>query len=143
MSRLVRPETQLLQISNGDWLLVKKNLNTGERRRVFARQVKSMNVGERIAIDPIQVGRALVIEYLLDWSLTGLPDKDGIESVIPIQGKSADEIGEILDQLDPDSFTEIREAIEAHEAEMEAARDLKKTAKSGENNWSPTMPSVA
>ena len=35
MSRFVRPETERLELTDGDWMLVKRRLTAGEQRRAF------------------------------------------------------------------------------------------------------------
>lgn len=119
--RVVPPETVRLPISDGDWIEVKKRLTAGEARAVMGRMVKSMSPGEKIQLDPIEVGRSKAIEYLYDWSLVGSDGK-----VIAIRDRSRAEIGQQLDALDGDSFKEITDAIEAHEKAMEAEREEKK-----------------
>lgn len=133
-SRVVRPETVRLEISQGDWLLVKKRLTAGESRRIYARMIKTMAAGEKIEMDPMQVGRSQAIEYLLEWSL---------ESELPIRNRSADDIGRALDAIDPSSFKEIIDAIQQHEAAMEAERAQEKNDQAGETKSPATSPSAA
>lgn len=132
-SRLVKPETARIPISDGDWILVKRRLTAGEARRVQARMIKSMNAGERVQLDPIQVGRSQAMEYLLDWSLDDCP----------IRGCSPEQIGEMLDSIDGESFAEILHAIQAHEAAVEKARVEEKNDRDGAINSSVISPSAA
>lgn len=117
MSRFVRPEQTTLQISNGDWLIVRKRLNTGENRGMFSRMTRT----DEFKVNPMQVGIATVSAYLLDWSLT---DDNGKRVVIADQ--SVEAIEKALDNLDLDSFQEIREAIEKHVEAMGAEREKEK-----------------
>lgn len=132
-SRIVRPETVKIDISQGDWLLVKRRLNAGESRRVFERQVKLAPIGERPKLDPTQVGRSQAMEYLIDWSLSDLPIRD----------KSPDEIGDALDTIDLESFKEIVAAIQAHELRVDAELEAAKNVRDGGSKLPATLPSVA
>jgi hypothetical protein len=136
--RVVRPETVRLPLSDGDWIEVKKRLTAGEARAVMGRMVKTMTPGEKIELDPLQVGRSKALEYLVDWSLIG---PDGKSLVIRDQSREA--IGQLLDSLDEDSFAEITKAIETHEKAMEAERDEEKNAPDGASASSAISPSVA
>lgn len=134
-SRVVPPETTRLQISNGDWLLVKKRLNSGENKRMVKRGTV---LG--VEVDLVEAGTAKVLAYLLDWSL-----KDLAGQVIPIFGPSAIPLESAIDSIDPESYTEILRAIEAHETAMQAERAAQKKIPSGETTSSPpsTSPSPA
>lgn len=136
MSRFVRPETKTIQISNGDWLLVKKRLSAGEQRATFSRLYTPSLDGD-MRVNPIQVGLAQIVAYLLDWSLT---DDEGKQVVI--RDKSADDVTAILDNLDPESFAEIREAIEQHEEAMRDEREEQKKTRAGGNGSSTISPSL-
>lgn len=125
MSRFVRPETATLTISNSDTLTVKRRLSSGEQRAAFARMYLA-GVDGTLKVNPLQTGVALITAYLVDWSLT---DDDGHR--VEIRGASIEELTAILDGLDPDSFTEIKDAVERHEAAMSAERLEKKQPTGG------------
>lgn len=135
MSRFVRPETVRLPISDGDWLLVKKRLTSGEERAAFARTYIA-GVDGRMHVNPISLGVGQVTAYLLEWSLT---DDDG--QIVDIRDKSADELAVVLDSLSPEDFTEIRDAIAAHDDAMRKERDEKKRQKAGTLTSGQTLPS--
>lgn len=135
MSRFVRPDTKTLHITDGDWLLVKKRLSAGEHRALFARMYLAATDG-RFHVNPLQRGIAQITAYLIDWSLT---DDQG--KPVVIRDKSIDDLTTILDSLDLESFTEIREAIEAHEEAMIAEREEEKKTRTGERPSSVTSPS--
>ena len=119
--RTRRPETTTLQISQGDWLLVKKHLTAGEQRAIFRRMMRDGITGEQI--DSVRVGWSKMIGYLLDWSFE---DADG--KPIIIRDKSDNEIGQALDALDVDSFREVLKAIEAHEEVVAKELEAEKNA---------------
>jgi hypothetical protein len=140
MARQVRvPETEKLELKNGDWLLVKKRLNTGEQRAIFERMVKHMSPGEKVELDPKQVGHSQAVEYLIDWGTF----VDAANKPLVIRGKSADEISAILNSLDPEDYIEIRDAIEAHVDLMDKARLAEKNDLAGGSASPATLPSVA
>src|SRR5262245_21636130 len=95
-SRMRRPETLRLPLSDDDWIDVKKHLTAGEQRRVFARMVRKWTQGEAAELEPTQAGLSLMVGYLLDWSIQ---DADG--NAVAIRGKSPDVIAAMLEELDP------------------------------------------
>lgn len=131
-SRVVRPETKTLQISGGDWLLVKKRLNSGEQRESYAR----MSLPGTLRVNPMATGIALIVAYLLDWSLT---DEDG--QTLVIRGVNADALTAHVNRIDYESFVEIKEAIEQHEQAMAVERAVEKNALAGEKNGPAISPS--
>lgn len=116
MNRFVRPETAVLTISQGDTLTVKRRLNAGEQRAMFA-QMYTAGVDGAMRANPMQSGVALVLAYLLDWSLV---DESG--KTVPIRDQPYATVKAALDALDPLSFAEVRQAIEQHDAAMDAER---------------------
>lgn len=136
-SRIVRPDQTTLQISGGDWLLVKKRLNHGEVSEAFALKYEADQVsigGYRTNLR--RVGMETILIYLLDWSLVDLEGH-----VIPIRGKTHDEIASVLNSLDDESFEEIKAAIRAHEQAMDAERAAAKNGQDGASGSSAISPS--
>jgi len=131
--RYRNPETVKLEISQGDWLLVKKYLTAGEHRR----RMTAMLNPDRNQIEPVNVGMSAVVAFLLDWSIDGL---DGKRMVIA--DKSDVEKVAILDNLPSDVFTEIIAAVEAHEDRINAERDAAKNSPDGVKQSSPISPSA-
>ncbi len=72
-----------------------------------------------------------VVEYLVGWSLTDANGKP-----VPVSEAS-------VNNLDGETYGEIVKIIDAHEATVEATRDLAKNAKGDENRSSETSSSVA
>jgi hypothetical protein len=137
-SRIRRPETTRLEITRGDWLLVKRHLMAGEERRILERMIKTMRAGEPATLDPAQAGISQMVEYLLDWSITDPDNKP-----VVIRDQSPTVIAAALNNLDIDSYNEIREAIVAHDAAMIAEREAEKNAQAGAPASPATLPSVA
>lgn len=140
MRGIRKPETRRIELSGGHWMLVKKHLNAGEQRNVYAGSIAGgmLVQGEKPKIDPKRVGIAQIVEYLLDWSI---PNVDG--SVIPIRDKSAAEVEVALNAIDGEDLMEIQTAIQKHDADMEAERAAEKNGQAGVTTSSATLESVA
>lgn len=135
---IVMPDAVKLDLTQGDWLLVKRRLNAGERRRVYARMVQSMEPGST-KLDPMQVAISKAVEYLLDWGTFS----DAAGKPIVIRDKPPAVVESALNSLAPEDFAEIVSAIEAHEAAQDAEREREKNAQGGESGSSAPSPSVA
>lgn len=131
-SRVVMPETKRIDLSDGDWIVVRKRLTHGETQEAFKRRYLS-GVDGRLHVDPVQIGHAQIVAYLVDWSMT---NPDG--TTIAIKGQGADYIEGALNSFDDDSVAEILAAIRQHEVDMTEARDAeKKTILTGAIESSP------
>ena len=117
--RMRRPDTVKLDISQGDWLLVKRHLTAGEQRAMFAGMMREDGEG----IDRVKVGFSKILTYLLDWSFE---DFDGKPLVIA--GQPENVVSAALNGIDGDAFSDVLAAIEAHMDAMEKARELEKNA---------------
>jgi hypothetical protein len=124
-SRFVQPESRKLDLSEGDWILVKYRLTAGEERAAFLRSYVENSKGEFV-MHPGRLGLSMVSVYLLDWSLT---DGDGHQVVIRSQPITA--LEETLNALAIEDFNEIRRAIEAHEQRVGAERAAQKKTRAG------------
>jgi hypothetical protein len=134
-SRVVRPTSRRLVISGNDWLQVKDRLTHGEQQDAFARRYVANAFGGH-AVNLRAQGMEKVTAYLLDWSLTDLQ-----EHVIEIRGKSIADVESALNSIDPESFAEIFNAINTHEAAMAAAREQEKKLPATESGSPATSPS--
>src|SRR4030095_5429881 len=76
-SRYRKQEEVRLELSGGDWLLVRKHLTAGEEREAHARVIKAgtFTHGSKPELDPEQLGIAQAVSYLLDWSITDADDQ--------------------------------------------------------------------
>jgi hypothetical protein len=117
MSRFVTPAEIRLPITDGDYLIVKAQLNTGETLDVFAR----MRAKDADGLDPLQVGIAVVVGYLLDWSLT-----DDAGQIVPVRQQPPIVVEAALRALDYADFQEIAGAVQAHDDKVKAAHQEKK-----------------
>jgi hypothetical protein len=118
-NRFVQPDIVRLDLSDGDFIDIKKELNAGENRRVFARLVKDMRAGEKITLEPEQVGLTKLVEYLVGWSFT-----DGT-------GKPVELSEGAIQSLDQETYAEIVAAIDQHETKIEAERADRKKKTTG------------
>jgi len=135
MSRFVRPETTRLDLTEGDYLVVKTRLNAGETREMYARMYVHGDDG-RLRPNPRQTGLAKILAYLVDWSLTDLEGKPAV-----IRGRPEDEVTACLNNIDPDSFGEILAAVEDHEQATATARAQEKKRRDGGRGDEVTSPS--
>lgn len=129
MIRFVGTNTVRLELTGGDWIRVKERLNVGEQRAAHHRMMIHGTDGS-VKVNPLEVGIAIIVAYLVDWS----------NADMPIRGASVDDVTAILNNLDIDSFSEIRDAIEAHEAAMTAERDQEKKVPTAGSNGAATSP---
>lgn len=119
-SWFIRPDTRRLPLSEGQWILVKQRLSTGEFRAHLKRSSYLDEAGRR-HLDLLTHGLSLVVAYLIDWSLDD----------VVIRGVSESDLIAVLDNLDPARFTELKTAIEAHETAMDLEREQEKNVTAG------------
>jgi hypothetical protein len=120
-NRFVTPGITRLPLSDGDWIDVKKELNAGEQRAIFTDLVKEMVAGEKPHLDPKQVGKTKLMQYIVAWSFA-----DAKGDVVPFSEGA-------LENLDPDTYGELVEAVDAHEETAEKVRAERKNDRSGES----------
>ena len=103
-----------MSLTEGDWVEVKRTLNTGDTRRLEGAGLKPpVMVGDKI-ISPIdwsvyEIERAFI--YLTDWSICGADER-----VLPLTIDS-------IKALEPESFNEINKAILQYRIEQEKAKN--------------------
>jgi hypothetical protein len=139
-SRYRRQEELRIDISGGDWLLVRKHLTAGEARSIAARAFKpgTFKAGGQPEVDIENFGIGQAVGYLIDWSITDVDDKP-----ISIRGKGYEFVEAALKNQSPESLTEILDAIQAHDAAMTAERELQKKVQAGTIAPSPISTSAA
>jgi len=135
MSRFVRPETRTLTLANGDQLIVRARLTAGELRAMVARTWRTGADGE-LHRDRFAVGPETILAYLLDWNL-----RDDQGQAVVIRDLATDALQRVIDSLDPESFQEIRDAINTHDGAMLAEREAQKKT-DGAMPSSPTSLSL-
>jgi hypothetical protein len=127
--RFVQGDVVRLALSGGEWIDVKKELNAGESRRIFATLVKEMHAGQPTKLDPEKVGLTKVVEYVVGWSLLGSDDRPEPVSESAIDG------------LDLETYREIVDAVDAHDAACDAERLARKNGQAGEKASAAISPS--
>ena len=149
MSIRVRvPATERLELTQGDWLIVKQYLTAGETRELMRASSRALAVpipdagavaaAPRMELDPLAAMVAIVLAYLLDWSFQGA---DGKPLVIAHQ--PANVVRAALDHRAPDAFQEVLAAITTHDGAMrQAIADEKKTMSNGAIDSDKTLTSV-
>jgi hypothetical protein len=116
--RVVQPDVVRVQISDGDYLDVKKTLNAGEYRDLIAGMAGVSHFGEKATVDMKKVGITKVLQYLVGWSLVGVDNKPLPYDIdLPEEARVS-----ALRSLDRETFSEIVEAIDAHESKTETER---------------------
>jgi hypothetical protein len=133
--RIVVPEVVRIPLSDGDWIEVKKRLNAGEQRAMFASMYLAGGDGQ-VRVNPVTYAVAQMTAYLVDWSMVGLDGK-----IIPIAGKAAETVAAAINLLDGETNAEIQRAIAAHEEAMTEARAQEKKDRDGATNGSAISPS--
>ena len=107
-NRFVEPETVRLELTDGDWIEVKKELTYGEEQRLAgaAMSVKSQLDGDKQVSGDIQLDmeneRFAVLRFylwLVDWSFINKalkPVKLTKAAIANLQHETADEIDQVL-----------------------------------------------
>lgn len=110
-SRFVAPGSRRLDLSDGDWIEIKKMLTAGEHKRVYGAGVTTSHADEKVEVkvDMVESSFVRTLTYLTAWSL----ERDGKPVAI---SRSA------LEALDPDFYSEIETAINMHVQEVARAK---------------------
>ena len=120
-SQIVEPNPTRLPLSNGQWVVVKAELNAGETMDLFERAAPGIDITEPGAItklSPTKLGLALCVAYVLDWSFI---DPQGAPMLL--RGVSVEEKEAMLRLLKFDRFIELMKAISAHDAETRQKKE--------------------
>ena len=132
-SRVIKPETIRVEISDGDYIVVRKELNNGQQKKLENCGLMPPMIVDGRVVQPVDwerhdLERALV--FLTGWSLA---DDNG--ELMPIDISS-------LRAIDPSTFEEINHAVVTHIMEIaaakKAARDAKKAAQSEPTTNAPS-----
>ena len=95
-----------LELSDGDWVLVRRELTYGQQRRLAASGLTGIDPavteGQRLQVDLAAYDLERLVTWLLDWSFT---DADGEHVVL---GREA------IENLHPDAARELNEALDRH-----------------------------
>ena len=133
-SNFVQNDVDRLELSDGDFVVVKRELNLEEERRIMARMAKTVKAGEKLELNLEQVGIAEVLEYIVEWGGPGFQDSNG--RLVPFSAAT-------LRNIRTDKFREITDALEAHKTLQAAFREAEKNGLDGVSRSSAISPSVA
>jgi len=137
MSDVVVPGTTTLALSRGRSITVRKELNHGQHTAMQARKYRETDEGT-LRINPATISDAVVIAYLVDWTLT---DQRG--QPIEILGLPANELQDVLNNLRQPVADEVKRAVQAHDAAVQAAAEAEKKTESPGAPSPSTSPSAA
>lgn len=103
-NRFVLPETVRLELSEGDWIEVKKRLTYGEQQRLAGGALKpKLTDGEiDISLDLETHSILRLSTWIVDWSFCDT------------KGKQVEVDRDAIASMDPDTAEEIEDALTAH-----------------------------
>ena len=122
-SAVVTPRTKVLPLPVDGWTLtVHEELNHGQHIAMLARVYRETEDG-KLHRDALKNSDALVIAYLVDWTLT-----DSSGERIDIKGLKPEDLQDVLNNLRIPVALQVKQAVQAHDATIgAAAEDQKKT----------------
>ncbi len=128
--RIVKPETVKLDLPDGEWIEIKKELNYGEQAEMSASAMRGGKLNPTTGyIEPdsetfASFASAKIVAYMIDWSL-----KDD-------NGKSVPYSAEMLKALDVASVAAIRKAVNDYtdKAEEESPKESPASSDTGGNS---------
>jgi len=137
VSDVVIPRETTLPLTNGRSVTVWAELNHGQYIAMLSRMYTESKDGA-LKRDVLKTTDATVIAYLIDWTLT---DPQGAR--IPVRGLPPDDVQDALNNLRQATALEVKRAIEAHHASVEAAGEALKKTDSTDASSGPPSPSVS
>ena len=133
-SNFVGNDTDRLELTGGDYIIVKRELNLEEERRIHVRMIKESVVGEKPKLDLEQVGIAEALEYVVEWGGPGFQDENG---------RAVAFSATTLKNIRSAKFNEITQALDAHKRIQEALRTAEKNGPDGESKLLTISSSAA
>lgn len=128
--RFVQPDVTRLDLSEGDWIEVKKRLTVGEEREAFQAVVGEVNTEGWRRPNLKMMGIAELAAYIVDWSFDDAAGKRTKPSAAAIGG------------LSPEDFKEVEDAVTAHIAAIASEDEARKNGQGGESKSEAISPSV-
>lgn len=125
-----------LELSDGDWVLVRAELSYGQQRRLAGAGLTgidaSATAGERLKVDLAAYDLERLATWVIDWSLR---DGDGDRVTVS---------REAIEALHPDTAGEINAALDKHVEALEAKKaPPARTAAPGPSKPGATSPSAS
>ena len=105
-SRFASGAAMRLELSEGDWVLVRQELTYGQQRRLAASGLTGIDPavteGQRLRVDLAAYDLERLVLWVMDWSFR---DDDGEPVVVS---------REAIEALHPDTARELNEALDRH-----------------------------
>lgn len=121
----VEPSTVTLDLGDGFWVEVKKELTVRESAEVQASLVKTVQASGKVEPDFQQLWKANTCAYIVDWNLEQ-------------KGKKVAFSTSAVDNMSRAGWDRVQAAVQAHIEAMEAARE----GKAGGSTSKPASPSA-
>lgn len=128
-SRFQKPEVERIQLSDGeDWIEIKKDLNTGDQKKLEAAGLKPPTVVDGKIISPVdwetyEVLRAAI--FLTAWSFTDLEDRPTKPTPATLCALTTESFEEVNHTIFNFVMNRAKEKAAAKEAAEKAAGELK------------------
>ena len=116
-------------LADGAWIEVKSELTAGETIAASEGTVKPMHFGDRPEVDLKNFKNATILAFVTAWSL------EDAKGPVPFDANA-------LDNVDPETWAEINQAVDWHENQVLAAREARKNATAGRTKSEDTSLSV-
>jgi hypothetical protein len=118
--RFIQPGTARLDLSDGDWIEVKVELDYGEQQQLRIASMQPLAIERdmsledmQIQLNPFLLRQTLIELYLVDWSF-----RDADDRPVPLNRTT-------LLSLDPETVDEMEAAINAHAAAVTSAKNAR------------------
>lgn len=111
--RFITPATARLDLSDGDWVEIKEQINYGEAQRLsgaMLRTVKTAAGDNEVGVDFARYAVLKLQTWLVDWSF-----RDEADKPVPLSPAA-------IENLDPEAAEAINDAIDRHLAERQAGK---------------------
>jgi hypothetical protein len=128
-SPFVVPDVVRLDLPDGEWIEVKKELTFGEQQDMFTSMRRQLAPGEPPVLDPARIAMCRMQAYILAWSFTE-------------NGRSVPVSMGAMRQLRIPMAMAIREALEKHDEDVQEEHEAEKKTPTGEPAPSLTLLSA-
>jgi hypothetical protein len=115
-----REETVRLELSDGDWIDIRRHLTVGEERDIVSRSVREVKPDGSYQLDNQTFSYLAAAIYIVGWSFLGV---DGQPIKWPIT-KSLEARVDVLRNLDRQTLEEIEAALTAYKEREEALKNV-------------------
>lgn len=134
--RGVRYDVVRLDLTDGDWIDVKKTLTVGEERDIASLAVRGYGRDGKVDIDAGKLSFLTAAHYLVNWSLLNLQG----QAIVWPANLSIDKKINILRTLDGPTMREIEAVLDTHRQALTEEREKNEGSGTGP---APSSASVA